>query len=72
LDIQWAHKANTNKFRGGDNMKKVFFESCGGLYFIGKVRKNYKVNEVIKLKNFLSKVKVTAIKNNEIIVIREA
>ena len=42
-------------------MKKVFFSSCGGLYLIGKVRKNYKVGDVLRLKNFLSKVEVIQI-----------
>ena len=45
-------------------MKKVFFRDCGGLYLIGKVRKNYNVGDILKLKNFRSKIKVVELNKN--------
>jgi len=49
-------------------MKKVYFRSAGGLYYIGKVRKNYSIGDALKLKNFKSIIKIVDIQNNDIIV----
>ena len=47
-------------------MKKVYFYDCGGLYFCGKVRKDYQLNDIFKLKSMICKLKVTKIINNEL------
>jgi len=49
-------------------MKKVYFRSPGCLNLIGKVKKDYKVNDTFKLKNTTCKLQVVEIKNNELIV----
>jgi hypothetical protein len=50
-------------------MKKVYFRSCGGLYLIGKVRKNYNIGDTLTLKSFNSKIRIVDKKENELIVI---
>jgi hypothetical protein len=32
-------------------MTKVYFKGCGALYLIGKVRKQYKIGDTLKLKS---------------------
>jgi hypothetical protein len=47
-------------------MTSVYFSDCGGLYFIGKVKKDYNIGDELTLKNFKSKVIVTDKKKDEL------
>jgi hypothetical protein len=50
-------------------MKKVYFSSCGCLNLCGKVRKNYKIGDVLNLKSMICKLKVITVLPKEIHVI---
>jgi hypothetical protein len=50
-------------------MKRVYFKSGWTLYLCGKIRKNYKVNDILKLKSMICKLKVIEVKTDEIYVI---
>ena len=52
-------------------MKEVFFYDTGGYYLIGKVRKDYKIGDTLKLKKMRCKLIIIDINNkfsNSIIV----
>ncbi len=47
-------------------MTKVYFKGCGALYLIGKVHKQYKTGDTLKLKSQKTKSVVVDTAKNEI------
>jgi hypothetical protein len=47
-------------------MKKVYFKDCGTLYRIGKVRKDYKIGDKLKLKSCICQLIVIDVLPKEI------
>ena len=53
-------------------MKSVYFRSCGGLYYIGKVYKNYNINDILKLKSMVCKlIVIDKLSDNSIVVYKK-